>query len=291
MKLFNFSHPDKNEKAIQQTWEEFRNTLAKGDLSYCDTEKTKQITFLRVFDDWFHKHDGKRFLTKTIHDLRTGNNTIGRGTILSPDETPDYERFLPKSQFIKNDNRFSPAGTEWLYLAIGPVNSDIAKQCAIHECRAARGNRFGFCSFVLAPSADDLKIVDLTIANDIAFKDLNQALENYGQTYVQRGIFEFFHEGVSPEEGRHHEELKAIVLQWSVYTYAKLMSEQLFVPVDATDKRNAYIPFHALAQYFISLGFSGIVFNSTVFPKGKNVVLFDKRTAIPTGQIEDIVLI
>lgn len=35
---------------------------------------------------------------------------VGRGTILGEDENPDFERFIPKTEFIKEDNRFSPSG-------------------------------------------------------------------------------------------------------------------------------------------------------------------------------------
>ena len=42
-----------------------------------------------------------------------------------------------------------------------------------------------------------------------------------------------------------------------------------------------------MAQYYISLGYSGIVYGSTVCPAGKNIVLFDKYMACPVGTIED----
>lgn len=35
---------------------------------------------------------------------------VGRGTILGEDENLDFERFIPKTEFIKEDNRFSPSG-------------------------------------------------------------------------------------------------------------------------------------------------------------------------------------
>ena len=50
---------------------------------------------------------------------------------------PEYERFIPKKEFIKNDNRFSPPGVEWLYLALG--NESDIHQCAQAECRAHVG--------------------------------------------------------------------------------------------------------------------------------------------------------
>lgn len=41
-----------------------------------------------------------------------------------------------------------------------------------------------------------------------------------------------------------------------------------------------------MAQYFLSLGYSGIMYKSTVFDKGKNLVLFNKSLVTPVGDIE-----
>ena len=57
----------------------------------------------------------------TIHRIEAVSYTH---LILKKDEMPEYERFIPKKEFIKNDNRFSPPGVEWLYLALGN-ESDI----------------------------------------------------------------------------------------------------------------------------------------------------------------------
>jgi len=79
--------------------------------------------------------------------------------------------------------------------------------------------------------------------------------------------------------------------RWSVYTYTKLLSEQIFVPLDAVDnKAITYAPFQTIAQYYISLGYSGIIYGSTVCPVGKNIVLFDKYMAHPIGEIEDYII-
>ena len=74
------------------------------------------------------------------------NKLTGRGTIIKPSEpsdTPNYGRFLPDSRYIKEDNRFSPAGVEWLYLAIGNTES-IIKECA-EEGLIEDSNKF--CGF------------------------------------------------------------------------------------------------------------------------------------------------
>jgi len=126
--IFDFSSIKNSEQTIRNTWNEFRECLANGSFSYNEIEKAKKQTFLKVYDDLFHKHSGIEHKTIALKDL-TGK-LIGRGTILKTDEVPDYERFLPKEEYIKEDNRFSPPRVEWLYLAIGDDND-------IHECAQA----------------------------------------------------------------------------------------------------------------------------------------------------------
>ena len=75
---------------------------------------------------------------------------------------------------------------EWLYLAIGDDN-DI-HECAQAECRVKKGNRFGFCHFQFDAKYDECKLVDLTIADDISYAELNASLEEYGQAQVKKGI-------------------------------------------------------------------------------------------------------
>lgn len=88
----------------------------------------------------------------------------------------------------------------------------------------------------------------------------------------------------------NYDEFKRVFTNWAIQTYCKLLSEQIFLPVDTDDKSIVYAPFHTIAQYFISLGFSGIIYKSTVCEGGKNLVLFDKTYAHPHGDIIDTVL-
>ena len=83
-------------------------------------------------------------------------------------------------------------------------------------------------------------------------------------------------------------DIKEKFTRWAAYTYARLLSKQIFVPVETEDKELMYSPFQCMAQYFLSLGYAGIVYSSTVFPEGKNVVLFDKDAASPIGKIKKI---
>lgn len=282
--IFDFNGIENNEKTIRKTWNEFIECLANRVFSYNEIDKAKQQTFLKVYDDLFHQHSGIDQKTITIRDLKT--KVVGRGTILSKEEVPDFERFLPKEKFIKEDNRFSPHGVEWLYLTIG--EEEEIHECAKSECRAKNGDRFGFCHFLFDVQYDDSKLVDLTIADDISYAELNRSLEEYGQAQVKKGIKIAKALGYAPRISMNKKEFAELLTRWGVYTYTKLLSEQIFVPLEISDKKSViYAPFQTMAQYYISLGFSGIVYGSTVCPVGKNIVLFDKHMACPIGTIED----
>ena len=142
MKFFDFGDRQKSEETIYRTWIDLRDSLKNKEFSYKDIDKAKSITFLRVFDSLFNQHSGFRYITKQIKDINRG---IGRGTKLSPDEKVNFERFIPKKEYITHDNRFSPEGIEWLYLAL---DTDVAAiEVSKREIHTHLGDRFGFCSF------------------------------------------------------------------------------------------------------------------------------------------------
>lgn len=282
--MFDFSGIEKSEKIIRKTWSEFQDALAKGIFTYDEVEKAKSCTFLKVYDDLFHQHSGIEHKTIRIRDLE--GLLVGRGTILGEKEVPDYERFIPKKKFIKKNNRFSPSGVEWLYLALG--NESDIHECSQAECRAEKGNRFGFCHFSFNYSSLDLNLVDLTIADNISYEKLNSQLEEYGQKQVKKGIKVTKALGYIPQNNVNEDEFKKLIIKWGVYTYTKLLSEQIFEPIDGSaDKGIMYAPFQTMAQYYISLGYSGIIYGSTLSSVGRNIVLFDKNVAHPIGTIED----
>ena len=76
-----------------------------------------------------------------------------------------------------------------------------------------------------------------------------------------------------------------------ISTYLKLLSEQIFLPLEDTDdKELMYAPFQCIAQYFLSKGYVGIKYKSTVCTGSKDLVLFDKTIASPIGAIKDFVI-
>ena len=117
-------------------------------------------------------------------------------------------------------------------------------------------------------------------------------LEEYGQIQVKKNINKIKKSRIVPKQIVDVGEFQQLFTRWFVYKYAKLLSEQIFVPLEISDNRTvAYAPFQTMAQYYISLGYSGIIYGSTVCEKGKNIVLFDKQMAFPVGKIEDYVIL
>lgn len=291
--IFDFGNLSSIEETIKSTWNEFRNYLASGACKYDEVEKAKGQIFLQQFDDYFNKNDCKKHFTKDLWHLVDAGYVFARGTILKDDEIVDYNRFMPISKYISEDNRFSPPGVEWLYLASGYKGEErdrieTAENCTINVCKAKAGNRFGICHFEINPDYYDAKVVDLTIADTLTYEELNNALEEYGQKVRKRVMRVFKSTGIKIPINRN-DFIKEFE-KWFSYTDAKLISEQLFLPVAVDEKKYMYAPFQCMAKYFEALGYSGIVFSSTVYPKAKNLVLFDKNMAIASGDIIDFIV-
>lgn len=286
MEIFDFNPDDqkKCEETMLKTWNALKDALAEGKFTIYDTEDAKKEKFLHQYDDLFRNNFGILNLTTTISKLKDAY-FAGRGTTLKQDENPDYERFIPKKEFITSDNRFSPEGVEWLYIAIALHDQDeISKRCAEAECRASAGSRFGFCQFNFCDTYKDCKVVDLSVANGTSYVEINRKLEYYAQKYHRKGVRSIVKTGEI--ENAERERFRQLFTQWATYTHTKMLAERIFEPVDTVDKKREYLPFQCMAQYYISLGYSGIIYNSTQYPQGKNLVLFDKQMAEPFGDIE-----
>ena len=288
MSLFEFSDISKSEETIQRTWEDFSSALATGVFSYNELDAAKaNTTFLKVFDDLFsHCHP---FFDVSAESILACPTTLMRAGRLRPaDPDPTYSRFIPNKDYITKHNRFSPPGVEWLYLAIG--DPCVAETCALKECRAEAGELFGLCQFKLNEDYSEKTLVDLTIAEDVLYEDLNRQLENSANEIrnreVKKAVDGIMRKGYA--QTPDVSDIKEKFTRWAAYTYARLLSKQIFVPVETEDKELMYSPFQCMAQCFLSLGYAGIVYSSTVFPEGKNVVLFDKNAAIPIGKIKKI---
>ena len=291
--IFNFGNEKIYKKVLQETWDEFRNCLANKDFTYNDIQSALNTRFLRVFDDLF-KH-GHPFFEKSICSaLNDDINLVRAARINSNDPLPNYDRFIPDAKYITKANRFSPPGVEWLYLAFSDNKEDdglhLAEKCALRECRANVGDTFALCHFLPSDEYKDKKIIDLTIAKKTEFATINNELERYGQEVFQREFKKMYSDliktGITTKA--NFSDMTIPITKWAVYTYARLLSEQIFLPLTTKYRDIVYAPFQCIAQYFLQKGYIGIIYSSTVFPDGKNIVLFDKNAAIPYGEIKRI---
>lgn len=280
-----------SKKTMKRTWSEFREALANGKFDYDDTKSALTMTFLKKFDEWF-KRLGDREMSVSLAECFSGK-FVGRGTVINPTEpldTPQYDRFMPKAEFIKEDNRFSPPGVEWLYLAVGS-SEDIVRECAERECRAKSGNRFGFCGFELNSGYEHFKVVDLTIADEKSYDDINGILVSLRERAYNDGLrYAKLHGLAAYQSSYDNSWCITYIENWFIFLYVKLMSENIFVPINTTNKKLEYAPFQTLATYFMEKGYNGIIYASTVYPKGKNIVLFDKNCANPCGKVLDYII-
>ena len=253
--FFDFSGKAHSEQTVRNTWDELRNQLRDGLISYDDREVITKNRFMSAINSIFSNDYGKQFISKPLEHIANEYHLI-RGSVIQPAEPfPNYDRMLPKSEFITVDNRFSPKGIEWLYLALGE-KSDVngrenAISCSQSECHAETGQQFAI--WEIQCNSIPLQVIDLTIADHISFERLESRLENGVQRLKQEEVNRFIM-GMDRRSGNQIEQaFKELLVEWFVHAYSKILSEQLFIPVASADKELMYAPFHCIAQYFLSI--------------------------------------
>lgn len=273
--IFQFGDIQACERTIRRTWKELREKLSFGVIN--GLEEAKQTTFLKKFDEAFEANNMKQYITQTLGEL----NNLYRGACLKTERNVSLERFLPKKEYIGVDNRFSPPGIEWLYLAYG-ISEDVATQCCINECRAQSGDWFGICKFEVVKA--DAKIADLTFGLEDSYETMNREVNEEAAKIVNEQARLFMNTG--DYNYIYNVDLSFFFKKWLVPIYCKLISEQLLLPVADANKSLEYAPFQCMANYFKSIGFDGIIYKSTVYDRAKNIVLFDKYMAKPVSKRE-----
>lgn len=278
--IFEFQDVTKSVETIIRTWDEYRQALARKDFYYNEVDKALNLVFLKQFDN-MHTYMNKELQLK-LNDVNS--KVLLRGTILKKGEVPDYNRMIPNAEYITKDNRFSPPGIEWLYLSLGETRNDSI-MCSQAECRKKSQDRFASCEFKVDKQYRGLIVADLTKADNISIDEINNKLEMAGQKYKKKAVRNSIKLGI-PTISKYHSGFDPEIESWLFKTYMKLLSENIFLPLDESDDKSIiYAPFQCLAQYFIQKGYAGIIYKSTVSEKGKNIVLFDKTYAVPVGNI------
>lgn len=267
----NFENRRNCVQTIQNDWIELREALRSKQLYYDETEKALQYSFLKVFNSHLELSGCQREVNTTFMQLR--NFTLGRAAILRSGETATLNRFIPDRQYINSSNRFSPEGIEWLYLAIGTDEAAVVETTKAEICAAA-GDHFSYCPFKLSDSINYRKVIDLTIADNSTYDQLDELVEVTVRNPSCRAM------------SAVRRDLEKLLIN----TYCKLLSDYIFQPVESVDSDIMYAPFQTMAQYFKRKGYIGIIYKSTRYSGGKNLVLFDKNYAQPIGPIREYII-
>jgi hypothetical protein len=226
----------------------------------------------------------------------------------------DYDRMIPKPQYVLNKNRWNPEGIAFQYLGYaeqivpydGVINM-IEKACS-EEIRLKAGEMFTSCKF--KPTNNIGKIInfcwqDLDLDNleaefddkitELSQKEVRRILNkrSYNQQLTALAGTEELKskiwEIIDKEANKPKE--KEIIKSFTEIHIAKILmkaiDETVFLPVEQEEdpELKAYIPFHYLAEYLRGKGYAGVLFRSTRMDKaglkGKNLVLFNTADAVP----------
>lgn len=283
---FDYENKDKVIKTFKETWEEFRQALGTNKIGYKELSKAKEYTFLGVLDNVLSYENNNidlEVLFKTLYF----NYSFCRATEIKSNEIIekiDFDRFLPNKEYSKDANRFSPTDKEYLYLACKTrfgkeKHYDLIEEISKKEIRAREGQKIGICKFKIPENLDimERRVINLTLVDNISLEDINQDSENWINNYIYSNINTNKSKKVVSKEIK--EETRSSLLK----IYLKILSSEIFKPVENVDRDFEYAPFHCLAYYFSKLGYDGIIYKSTVCNNGygKNIVLFNKYYAEP----------
>lgn len=272
---FDWENKEKAILTFRNTWEEFREALGKKEFEYTDLDKAKEYTFLKVLDDILTYEDNRAKLSVLFTNLYFHYSFI-RATVINKDDDIqklDFNRFLPNKECMKNDNRFSPKDKEFLYLAcktkyFKETNYKAIEDVALKEIWSENGMKIGICKFNVIKdySIEGKRVIDLTMTDNKTMADIEKEFND--------NIYEVFNGKYASGK---------VAKDFALKLYLNILSNEIFKPVNNAEKGYEYAPFHCLAYYFEKLGFSGIIYKSTVCDNkvGKNIVLFDKNYAVP----------
>ena len=267
------------------------------------SDNVMEKNFLEVFDDIHESCISKyeSIFVKRLGDLKNLYRAQ-RGKHFD-----NYERMIPKEEYVKNKNRWNPEGVAFMYLGLDEevkqydeVINFIEKTC-FEELRLKKDEYVSICKF--KPVKSEGKIINLCY-EDISYDEIDRKSEEFMNVITKVEINEIltnkkYHEEIINsmkkeevikkiiEKEINEKQIRSIIRKETEIYLANLImksiDEAVFLPVDTEEdpELKAYVPFHYLANYLISKGYSGILYRSTrmnkIGLKGKNLVLFNKE--------------
>lgn len=297
---------DINEEFAEAYKKDFQSQIYNHWTGITGSQEETRKNFIDVFDD-LHKNCILKYpelFVRRLGDL-TNLYRAQRGKHFG-----DYERMIPREEFVRGNNRWNPQGVAYLYLGyddeIVEYNESITtiEKTCFEELRLKQWEEVSTCKFY--PLNKNAKIINFCY-EDMAFEDIELVQENLIQQESLRNINQIlnsekmFNKVINSNRQINKEQLWNVVKKESNNlgkgffkeeaekyigrTFMKSIDEAVFKPVDEKQdpELQVYKPFHFLAEYLENKGYSGILFRSTRMNltglKGKNLVLFNKYDA------------
>lgn len=277
---------------LVKNWDEIKVNLHNGNVKYDDLEKLLKYTFFRQFNNMFQYLSSS--FEKKLSDIKYICKVANGWADINGKEY-GYERFIPNKKYASK-NRFNPPSKIFQYHGIGYSNTDIQEHKSIiitclKEIRAKENSEVSICKFKVKESYNDKKIIDLTVVDKYSYDNLIDEVLKYKKLICLSRKISKNNEKKSEKEILKSEieknpngnKAKLTVILGKIYM--KMISEDLFLPVDGLNRDYEYASFHAFANYFEKKGYSGIIYNSTVNPGNKNLTLFNVDYTEPFGEI------
>lgn len=261
------------------TWNEIENDLHNGILYDSEFEKFDKYIFLKQFDD-LHDHV-KIYFEKSLLEIEYICKVVSDWHY-EDGRIYDFERFIPKIEYASN-NRFNPPNKVFQYHGISYEANDgikkrVQKTCLL-EIKAKKNKEVSICEFSIDEKFKDQKIIDLTVGIDESYKSLEKKIFTIGKRINNMKQYS------NDSHGVYWNELEKVMGK----IYMKMLSDNLFRPVENNNKEKEYAPFHLFANYFEQKGYIGIVYESAVNKGNKNLVLFNTEYTKTIGKIENII--
>lgn len=235
-------------RTAQEQWNKTEIYFSNPNIDYKDVHQHKTIGFLKSLFEMI-EYNKKILLADTINISYIIRAAAGEGH--------STERFIPDWQYAK-ENRMN--GPDKLYYYFGityKASPTEAIKCCLEEIRLDEENAT-ICNFKLK---DNLKILDLS-------KD------------PECDIIKLINNSIIKAGNKKNKIETAMIKIYLNFFY----SSGAFDPIDKendsqTNIRKTYMPFWTLSHYLESIGIDGLVFNSTVYECGKNLVIFNLNNA------------
>lgn len=176
-------------------------------------------------------------------------------------------RFIPQPEYAAL-NRMNDKDRLYSYFSISYLDSayNDVTTTGLKELRAKLQDDVWGCNFELLPQIPELKIIDLSCQCKIP-KD-----EDEYSRFLERKIIQ------------NRTVNKSKLSYWLIQTILQIMQDSdMFNPIDKEMTENVqryfYKPFHVICDYLERNNYSGVIYRSTVFKKGRCLTLFNTNYA------------